>query len=102
MHVGLHEVGETRYLRPAPLPELPPLLCLLLISLAPRYAVSAASFRLVLRREKRPTTDPVALTAGCALLLRQHHPAHLQARTSKLRNSPGPQGLGQQFLQTCV
>ena len=72
-------MGETRYLWPAPLPELPPLLCLLLVSLAPRYAAGAASSRSVLRREKRPAARPAALTAGCAVLLRQHHPAHLQA-----------------------
>jgi hypothetical protein len=44
-----------------------------------RYAVSAASGRLLVRRDRRPAgPDPAALTAGLAVLLRQHHPAHLQ------------------------
>ena len=71
------------YLRAAALPELAPLLALLITSSLPRYAVGAASGRLLPRqRDRRPAAgaaDPAALTAGVAVLLRQHHPAHLQA-----------------------
>ena len=80
---GLHEPRETVYLRAAALPELAPLLALLITSSLPRYAVGAASGRLLPRqRDRRPAAgaaDPAALTAGVAVLLRQHHPAHLQA-----------------------
>jgi len=69
------------YLRAAALPELPPLLALVVTSSLPRYAVGAASGRLLARRDRRPAgaADPAALTAGIAVLLRQHQPAHLQA-----------------------
>ena len=77
---GLHDPRETVYLRAAALPELAPLLALVVTSLLPRYAVGAASGRLQARRDRRPagSADPAALTAGIAALLRQHRPAHLQ------------------------
>ncbi len=73
---------ETVYLRAAALPELPPLLALVVTLSLPRYAVGAGSGRLVARRGSRPAAgaDPAALTAGIAVLLRQHQPAHLQVK----------------------
>ena len=138
---GLHEPRETVYLRAAALPELPPLLALLIVSnlqrcaiglpegssswclsvhipklirtgctyrhmtRAPgcilsnghdrarhdcRYAVGAASGRLLVRRDRRPAgPDPASLTAGLAVLLRQHHPANLQVLARRTpRNMP--------------
>ena len=83
----MHDPLETVYLRAPPQPELPPLLCQLIISLLPRYTYSAAAARLV-RRDKRAGPDPAALTAGFAVLLRQYPPAYLQARTLVVRSKP--------------